>query len=678
MTEEAGKFPNPVPAVIARLLPAEPGEPVPVPDGPIFHVRVLRIPAADDVGPVRQDLVAQRLPHGVRGDLVRLHLPGHVGLQVRQRNGQDRLPIGPVHRLGIRRGVSRVLQQVLRPLTCCIGHEPVPALAVVLQGEAFPAAAHEAVLIVEEGVSVPPLPGGDGHLGAVVGVPVGPVVGVVLRQVGEVLQPHPVRVRSGQVHAVPEHRVQLTAGHLIGGAVRPLAAVDLMEDDVLVRPDRVRVLVALRHAVVEQLKEVNLFRGLVEGGEELVAEVEGLPVEELLVEHGQLLRRQGPVLRPASGEGAGAHRPSQGQSRRQGGQPGLPVLRNAGDPVPEALLVRGHGGGGQQGAAGPMAHRDEVEQGLAVGDPLPRAQPFQRPLVAGQLAVRAGGGRRQPHQGVEPVEDQAQAPQGAPQGVPVPGVGDLVGQHVAQGLVRGHGRRGEVDGGPEQAEEAGGDEAPVHQIDPAGAPLQGQGDPPPPQAQPEAPVGEQHPQARGPRARRPDGPEEILQADLPAVRNAVGDVAPIGELLGVVPGGGGQGGVVVGGRSHGPPVRRLIRRPDLLIGGLEVDRLALQGPHHRGRHGEDAEVHRRQAHRDQQPGQHQAPQGVLGPAGDLLPEHLPQDQQGQNEHRGGEEHLFHDSPPPAFSRMADSSAMSSAVSCRLSTMALIMEPTLPP
>ena len=73
-----------------------------------------------------------------------------------------------------------------------------------------------------------------------------------------------------------------------------------MEDDVLVRPDRVRVLVALRHAVVEQLKEVNLFRGLVEGGEELVAEVEGLPVEELLVEHGQLLRPE--LLRaPVSG-----------------------------------------------------------------------------------------------------------------------------------------------------------------------------------------------------------------------------------------------------------------------------------------------------------------------------------------------------------------------------------------
>ena len=95
------------------------------------------------------------------------------------------------------------------------------------------------------------------------------------------------------------------------------------------------------------------------------------------------------------------------------------------------------------------------------------------------------------------------------------------------------------------------------------------------------------------------------------------------------------------------------------------------------RRGQHSEACRRQAHGDQQPGQHQQPQGVLGPPGDFFPEHPPQDQQGQDQHRGRDQNLCHGFSPP-FSKMADSSARSSSVRARLSTMALTSSPRLPP
>ena len=56
----------------------------------------------------------------------------------------------------------------------------------------------------------------------------------------------------------------------------------------------------------------------------------------------------------------------------------------------------------------------------------------------------------------------------------------------------------------------------------------------------------------------------------------------------------------------------------------------------------------------------------------------PQQQDRQDQHGRCQQDLFHVLSPPAFSKMADSSAMSASVSWRLSTMALIIRPRLPP
>ena len=93
--------------------------------------------------------------------------------------------------------------------------------------------------------------------------------------------------------------------------------------------------------------------------------------------------------------------------------------------------------------------------------------------------------------------------------------------------------------------------------------------------------------------------------------------------------------------------------------------------------GQDAEIRRRELDREQQPQQHEPPQGVLHPPGDFLMEEPPHHQQGQNQGGGRQQDFLH-FPPPAFSRIADSSAISASLSPRLSAMALIMSPKLPP
>ena len=67
------------------------------------------------------------------------------------------------------------------------------------------------------------------------------------------------------------------------------------------------------------------------------------------------------------------------------------------------------------------------------GDPMLGRGSF-RVTHPGQLAVPLGQPDRQPHQGVVPVEGQGQTPQEGPDVVPVGIVGQLVGQHVPQGV----------------------------------------------------------------------------------------------------------------------------------------------------------------------------------------------------------------------------------------------------
>ena len=83
-------------------------------------------------------------------------------------------------------------------------------------------------------------------------------------------------------------------------------------------------------------------------------------------------------------------------------------------------------------------------------------------------------------------------------------------------------------------------------------------------------------------------------------------------------------------------------------------------------------------HRYEQPHEHQKPERVLHPARDGAAEQLPQRQQRKDQSRGSQKDLFHFVFPPACSKMAVSSSMSSCVSARPSTMALIISPRLPP
>ncbi len=312
---------------------------------------------------------------------------------------------------------------------------------------------------------------------------------------------------------------------------------------------------------------------------------------------------------------------------------------------------------------------NEPQQGLSIGDPLPLAQPSQGALVAGQLTVLPGGGRRPPDQRIEPVHRQAYAPQQGPQRVPMPPVGLLMCQHMTQPLPVLHSGGRQIHGRPEQPEEARRYQPLLHQIHRIPALRQLHGDPLFPQHVPEPEVGYRQPQPHATHARDPDQAQSLLQGKgifrqygRPALRlgdlriaalhwqDHIGSCRGARDLL----------------RRHRQYINRLLLQPFLHLdpGGLGD--------------GQHAEIRRRKVHRHQQPHQHQPPESILNPPGDPLPEDPPQDQQGQDQRRGGQQYLSHFAPPPAFSRMADSSATSSFVRRRLSTMALIMSPRLPP
>ena len=171
------------------------------------------------------------------------------------------------------------------------------------------------------------------------------------------------------------------------------------------------------------------------------------------------------------GEGDGAHQRCQGHGGEEGPAQIDRVLRHAGDPVLELALPRRHGGGGEQGIRWGFPHGDEGEKGPAIGDPLRLPQPPEGPLVTGQLAVRPGGQRRPPDQGVEPIDGQAHPPEQGPEGVPVPGVGLLMSQDVPEAVRALESGGGQVNGGPEEPEQAGGGQTAFHQVDPAGGAL---------------------------------------------------------------------------------------------------------------------------------------------------------------------------------------------------------------
>ena len=248
----------------------------------------------------------------------------------------------------------------------------------------------------------------------------------------------------------------------------------------------------------------------------------------------------------------------------------------------------------------------------------------------------------------------------------MPGVGLLVGQHVAQALLAPNGSGGQVDGGAQDAKQAGGVQPGLHHIHRVLTAGNFHAHPVLAQPRGEGQVGPHQPQGHPRRPGQPDRAQDLCQGPL-LCRSCTCSLRRE-PSLGFDRFRAGNGGLLPtgGGRCQagGGDLRSL--QP----GGDGLPR--------RFRHGQHADIQRGQGDGGQQPHQHQGPQGVLHPAGDLLPERPAQDQQPQDQHGGRQQYLSHVFLPPAFSRMADSSAISSSDSPRLSTMALIIRPTLPP
>ena len=562
-----------------------------------------------------------------------------IGRQVCQGDGQHRLL------LRVHRGDGGLFRQQ-------VGHEPVAPVLLCLERHALRAvAAVVEVLEIEADGAALPLSGGEGHVPPVIGVPMGPVIGVVLRQMGEGLQSHAVGLRHGETCVLLQKGVHIRGREGVHGAVRRCTAV--------VPPDHLRparrdvrdvgeVHLALRDTAVEQLEEVDVLRPLIQRVQKLVVDIEIIAVEELLIEIRQLVAGEraslfgdGDCLIPLGpGEGDGADARRQGQRQEQGRRPGLVSLGDAGDPVLQLPLACRHGGGGQQGRAGPRPHRDQGQQGFAVGDAFALSQGLDGGLVAGQLPVGLGDGGGDPHQGVEPVHRQAHAPQQRPQRVQMAGVGGLMGQYMPQPLRRLHCGGRQVNGRPDRSEQAGGGETRLHQIDGILAVLHGIGHPRPPELLPEPQIGHQEPHRHGGDADQPEDRQQVCRRHHPLPDDRVRKgFLPAGGR-GRLPGGGAAslylrcGGCDLGRCPHG----RGVQRHSVNFPLFQPLRHRLS---HRLRRRQDGEVRSRQAHRHQQPHQHQRPQGILGPAGNPVPEGPPQDQDRQDQHGRCQQDLTH-------------------------------------
>ena len=178
-----------------------------------------------------------------------------------------------------------------------MGHEPILSLPPVQQSDALVGfAAVVKILPVKPDIAALPLTAGKGD-GAVVGVALGQIVGVIARQVVKRVQLHLVGLRQRQAGVFQQKGVHSRRGQLIGGA--DLAAVRRQHAQLL------QFCLAggfpCTDAVVEQVEQVDVLRAGIQAGEELVVErvlhaagfVGGLTVEKLRVEKGQLLAGQG-------------------------------------------------------------------------------------------------------------------------------------------------------------------------------------------------------------------------------------------------------------------------------------------------------------------------------------------------------------------------------------------------
>ncbi|SCJ60013.1 Uncharacterised protein [uncultured Blautia sp.] len=99
-----------------------------------------------------------------------------------------------VHGDGVAAGIAVTQGRDGGPLTGLVGDKPVGAVGLFFQCHALPAVNMERVVVVEPDGVAHPLPGSDVDAREVVGVPVAVIVGIILREVLEVVHPDPPRL----------------------------------------------------------------------------------------------------------------------------------------------------------------------------------------------------------------------------------------------------------------------------------------------------------------------------------------------------------------------------------------------------------------------------------------------------------------------------------------------------
>ena len=192
----------------------------------------------------------------------------------------------------------------------------------------------------------------------IIGVPMEVVVGVILRQVGEIAQPHQIGLLQSQAGVFQQDGIHLLPGDFGAAAVRVCPAVTPVDDQ---PPLLLADGAGIAGPQIEQLVQVDVRRMVIPGSQELVANGEidvgisaaaGPVVKEgAVVEIGQLLggKRNGAALRPLA-----VHQVVELDCRllvHQGGHPASGNLRPAEFTVSKHIEVAGVppvGGGGQQ------------------------------------------------------------------------------------------------------------------------------------------------------------------------------------------------------------------------------------------------------------------------------------------------------------------------------------------
>ena len=254
----------------------------------------------------------------------------------------------------------------------------------------------------------------------------------------------------------------------------------------------------------------------------------------------------------------------------------------------------------------------------------------------------------------------------------MPRVRLLVREHEAQGVGALQRLFVQVNGGAQHTEQARGGKR-GHEIDRIAAALDAVRCARLAQRAGEAQVGEKEPRAHAGHSGGPDVGERFGKRD--------GSVGRCHDRIFV-----GGGALRCVGRRRLRVTLRLLAGQKLcgapLRAVLNVQHGGIQPLLHNGLHrlggGEHIVRQRADIQRYKQPHEHQKPERVLHPARDGAAEQLPQRQQRKDQNRGSQKDLFHFVFPPACSKMAVSSSMSSCVSARPSTMALIISPRLPP